>query len=144
MGVPQGSVLSVIFALKIDSIVTEISHYCERHLQRSLNMNMLSHWADTIGFKFSSSKTVCVCVHFCRLRSAHLNGTLTPFVEETKFLEVIFDNKLNIHSTHSLPQRKVCEGAQPSAWCCSHFLGSRTADAVTSFYIFIDRLLVLF
>ena len=60
--------------------------------------NMLSHWADTNGFKFSSSKTVCM--HFCRLRSAHpnpeltLNGTLIPDVEQTKFLGVIFDNKL--------------------------------------------------
>ena len=59
---------------------------------------MLSHWADTNGFKFSSSKTVCM--HFCRLRSAHpnpeltLNGTLIPVVEQTKFLGVIFDNKL--------------------------------------------------
>ena len=59
---------------------------------------MLSHWADTNGFKFSSSKTVCM--HFCRLRSAHpnpeltLNGTVIPVVEQTKFLGVIFDNKL--------------------------------------------------
>ena len=58
---------------------------------------MLSHWADTNGFKFSSRKIVCM--HFCRLRSAHpnpeltLNGTLTPVVEQTKFLGVIFDNK---------------------------------------------------
>ena len=91
MGVPQGSILSVtLFALKINSIVKAISpgvecslyvddflivhrskyiHIIERHLQRSLNM--LSHWADTNGFKFSSSKTVCM--HFCRLRSAHPN-----------------------------------------------------------------------
>jgi len=118
MGVPQGSVLSVtLVALKINSIVKAISpgiecslyvddflivyrskyiHIIECHLQRSLNM--LSHWADTNGFKFSSSKTVCM--HFCRLRSAHsnpeltLNGTLIPVVEQTKFLGVIFDNKL--------------------------------------------------
>jgi len=71
-------------------------HIIERHLQCSLNM--LSHWADTNGFKFSSSKTVCM--HFCRLRSAHpnpeltLSGTLIPVVEQTKFLGVISDNKL--------------------------------------------------
>jgi len=59
---------------------------------------MLSHWADTNSFKFSSSKIACI--HFCRLRSAHsnpeltLNGTLIPVVEQTKFLGVIFDNKL--------------------------------------------------
>jgi len=39
-------------------------------------------------------------MHFCRLGSVHpnpeltLNGTLIPVVEQTKFLEVIFDNKL--------------------------------------------------
>ena len=126
MGVPQGSILSVtLFALKINSIVKAISpgvecslyvddflivyrskyiHIIERHLQRIIerhlqrSLNMLSHWADTNGFKFSSSKTVCM--HFCRLRSAHLNpeltliGTLIPVVEQTKFLGVIFDNKL--------------------------------------------------
>ena len=59
---------------------------------------MLSHWADTNGFKFSSSKTLCV--HFCRLRSVHpnpeltLNGTLIPVVKHTKIVGVIFDNKL--------------------------------------------------
>jgi len=59
---------------------------------------MLSHWADTNGFKLSSSKTVCM--HFCRIRNAHpnpeltLSGTLIPVVEQTKFLGVIFDNKL--------------------------------------------------
>ena len=71
-------------------------HIIERHLQRSLNM--LSRWADTNGFKFSSSKTVCM--QFCRLRNAHpnsdlkLKGTLIPVVERTKFLGVIFDIKL--------------------------------------------------
>ena len=59
---------------------------------------MLSHWANTNGFKFSSSKTVCI--HFCRLRNAHqnpelkLNGTPIPVAEQTKFLGFIFDNKL--------------------------------------------------
>jgi len=59
---------------------------------------MLSHWADTNGFKFSSSKTVHM--HLCRLRSAHpnpelaLSGTLIPVVDQTKFLGVIFVNKL--------------------------------------------------
>jgi len=112
MGVPQGSLSVTLFALKINSIVKAISpgvecslhvddflivyrskyiHIIERHLQRSLNM--LSHWADTNGFKFSSSKTV-------RMHNSHpnpelkLNGTLIPVVEQTKFIGVIFDNKL--------------------------------------------------
>ena len=114
---PQGSVLSVtLFALKINSIVKAISpgvecslnvddflivyrskyiHIIERHLQRSLNM--LSHSADTNGFKFSRSKTVTVYVFLQTSQcSAHpnpeltLNGTLIS----SKFLGVIFDNKL--------------------------------------------------
>ena len=121
MGVPQGSVLSVtLFALKINSIVKAISpgvkcslyvddflivyrskyiHIIERHLQRSLNM--LSHWADTNGFEFSSSKTVCRPYAFLQTsqcssksRTYTINGTLIPVVEQTKFLGVIFDNKL--------------------------------------------------
>ena len=117
---PQGSLLSVkLFALKINSIVSTISpgvecslyvddflicyrskyvHIIERHLQRCLNK--LQEWADTNGFKFSESKTVCV--HFCRLRKQHADPTLTltlngkqiPVVEETKFLGLVFDRKL--------------------------------------------------
>ena len=109
MGVPQGSLLSVtLFALKINSISPGVEcslyvddflicyrskyvHIIERHLQRCLNK--LQDWADTNGFKFSESKTVCV--HLCRLRKEHsdptltLNGKQIPVVEvfeETKFL----------------------------------------------------------
>ena len=119
MGVPQGCILSVtLFALKINSIVKALCpgvecslyvddflicyrskyiHIIERHLQRCLNK--LQEWADTNGFKFSESKTVCV--HFCRLRkccsdpSVILNGKQIPVVQETKFLGLIFDNKLS-------------------------------------------------
>jgi ribonuclease HI len=118
-GLPQGSILSVIlFALKINSIVKTLSpgiecslyvddfvicyrskhiHIIERHIQGCLNK--LQDWADTNGFKFSTSKTVCM--HFCRLRKTHcepnltLNGNLIPLVEETKFLGLIFDRKLS-------------------------------------------------
>jgi len=80
MGVPQGSILSVtLFWLKINSIVKAISpgvecslyvndflicyrskhiHIIERHLQQCINK--LADWADTNGFKFSPSKTVCI------------------------------------------------------------------------------------
>ena len=66
-------------------------------LQRSLNK--LQHWADSNGFKFSSTKTICV--HFCRLRKAHpdpqllLSGTPIPVDEQTKFLGLVFDKKLS-------------------------------------------------
>jgi len=120
MDVPQGSILSVtLFGLKINSIIKAISpggvdcslyvddflicyhskhsHIIERHLQQCLNK--LSHWADTNGFKFSFSKTVCI--HFCRLRKLHpdlqlfLNGAPVPVVEETKFLGIIFGSELS-------------------------------------------------
>jgi len=119
MGVPQGSILSVtLFGLKINSIVKAISpgvecslyvddfliryrskhiHIIERHLQQCLSK--LADWADTNGFKFSPSKTVCI--QFCKLRKPHpepillLNGTPVPVVEETKFLGVVFDCKLS-------------------------------------------------
>ena len=72
-------------------------HIIERHLQRCLNK--LQHWADTNGFKFSTSKTVCV--HFCHLRKLHpdpqllLYGNPIPVVEKVKFLGIIFDRKLS-------------------------------------------------
>ncbi|OOZ61509.1 hypothetical protein BOW45_13050 [Solemya velum gill symbiont] len=94
MGVPQGSILSVVlFPIKINSIVfcmktdTEGSlyvddssisyrskHMCtmERHLQQCLNK--LDKWANTDGFKFSKTKTVCI--HFCQLRGLHPDPTL--------------------------------------------------------------------
>jgi len=72
-------------------------HIIERHIQQCLNK--LSDWADTNGFKFSSSKTLCM--HFCRLHKLHqdpvliLNGSAIPVVEETKFIGIIFDRKLS-------------------------------------------------
>jgi len=69
-------------------------HIIEQHLQRSLNK--LQHWVDSNGFKFSSTKTVCV--HFCHLHKVYpdpqllLNETV---VEQTKFLGLIFDKKLS-------------------------------------------------
>jgi len=119
MGEPQGSILSVtLFGLKIKSIVKAISpgvecslyvddflicyrskhiHIIKRHLQQCLSK--LTDWADSSGFKFSPSKTICI--HFCKLRKPHpeptllLNGTHVPVVEEIKFLCVIFDCKLS-------------------------------------------------
>ena len=69
----------------------------ERQLQ--LCLNKVEKWADENGFKFSKTKTVCI--HFCSKRKLHPDPTLTiyntqfPVVSQTKFLGVIFDNKLN-------------------------------------------------
>jgi len=55
-------------------------HIIERHQQC---LSKLSDWADTNGFKFSPSKTVCI--HFCKLRKLYpdpvlLLGTVHPFL----------------------------------------------------------------
>ena len=119
MGVPQGSILSVtLFNLKINSIVNILSPTIEKSLyvddflisfrsknmncierQLQLSLNEIQNWANENGFKFSTSKTVCV--HFCHRRGLHadpdlkLNNRNIPVVEQTKFLGVIFDRKLN-------------------------------------------------
>ena len=126
-GVPQGSILSVtLFNLKINNIATctkpgtESSLYVDdflacvrsqqmRSIERQLQvcLNNLQRWSEENGFKFSESKTVCM--HFCNKRSVHpdpvllLNKQPIPIVNETKFLGIIFDNKLSfIPHLHSL------------------------------------------
>jgi len=92
-----------LFGLKINSIVKAISpgvecslyvddflicyrskhiHIIERHLQQCLNK--LADWADTNGFKFSPSKTVCI--HFCKLRKSHPESNLLLFPRGSKFV----------------------------------------------------------
>ena len=118
-GVPQGSVLSVtLFALSINGvsslIPSDVLHTLfvddlsisfsgsrmttiERKLQ--LTVNSITNWADANGFKFSTSKTVIV--HFCRVRGLHpdpdiyLYGKRISCVQQTRFLGLTFDSKLN-------------------------------------------------
>ena len=104
---------------------------------------MLSHWADTNGFKFSSSKTVCM--HFCRLRSAHpnpeltLNGTLIPVVEQPNFSESF----LTI-SSHSFQTFVTLKKSVRRRWTFYVLLLTRPGEPTsTCCYIFIDRLFVL-
>ena len=117
-GVPQGSVLSVtLFALAINGITSVVPPgvmytlfvddfsvsfagsrmaVVERKLQ--LTVNKIVEWAGKNGLRFSTSKTVAV--HFCKIRGIHpdpdlyLNGQRIPCVEETRFLGLIFDNRL--------------------------------------------------
>ena len=119
MGVPQGSILSVtLFSLKINSLAKVLSkdvegslyvddflmsyrssntRSCERQLQGSLKK--IEEWCTENGFKFSSSKTVCL--HFHKKRGTlpdpdlFLYGKKIRVVRETKFLGVTFDQKLS-------------------------------------------------
>ena len=119
MGVPQGSILSVtLFSLKINSLAkvlskdvegslyvddflmsyrAKTSKTCERQLQGCLHK--IEKWCTENGFKFSQSKTVCVHFHNKRGISyepnLNLNGQNIKVVRETKFLGVIFDQKLS-------------------------------------------------
>ena len=119
MGVPQGSILSVtLFSLKINSLAKVLSQdvqgslyvddflmsyrakstkTCERQLQGCLRK--IEEWCTENGFKFSLAKTLCV--HFHNKRSILpepnliLNGKKITVVKETKFLGVLFDQKLS-------------------------------------------------
>ena len=70
---------------------------CKRQLQGCLRK--IEDWCTEKGFKFSPNKTVCV--HFHNKRSIlpepdlFLNGNKIKVVRATKFLGVIFDQKLS-------------------------------------------------
>ena len=86
MGVPQGSILSsVLFSLKINNIVKSVLKGSEAslfmddfalcirekflpHAQRFMQLcvNSVQDWISNNGFKFFTSKTVCM--HFCNQR----------------------------------------------------------------------------
>jgi len=117
-GIQQGSLISVLcFLAAIDDVVKcvpdrmlstlymdDFTILCtgpsmpsiERQLQ--LTLNKLSQFEKTTGFKFSTSKTVCM--HFCRKRKAHddpqltLGNTVIPVVETNPYLGLIFDSRL--------------------------------------------------
>ena len=70
---------------------------CERQLQGCLHK--IEDWCTENGFKCSPSKTACV--HFHNKRgilpepNLNLNGNKITVVKETRFLGVIFDQKLS-------------------------------------------------
>ena len=118
-GVPQGSILSLIlFNIKINSIVkcldddSNCSLYVDDFLvcfrskdMESIemklhgNLNKIELWALQNGFKFSKTKTQCF--HYCQQRRLHLhphltiNGSEIPVVDETNFLDVLFNRQLS-------------------------------------------------
>ena len=77
--------------------VNKYTKTCERRLQCCLNK--IEKWCIENGFKFSKTKSVCV--HFNKKRgilpepNLTLNGQKIKVVKETKFLGVIFDQKLS-------------------------------------------------
>ena len=133
MGVLQCSILSVtLFILNINSIahvipssfekslfVDDFSISCSRNMasierQLQLCLNKVAKWADENGFKCSNTKTIFM--HFFNKRNLHPDPTLTiynsqiPVVSQTKFLGVIFDNKLNFKAHIDYIHQK-CEKA---------------------------------
>ena len=118
MGVSQGSILSpALFSIKINNIVkavlkgTDCSLFVddfalcvsgktlnivERAMQ--LCVNSVQKWVTENGFKFSTSKTVCIHFHqqygFFPDPNILLGKTPIKVVREAKFLDVIFDTKL--------------------------------------------------
>ena len=84
-------------------------HSIERQLQ--LSLNKIFTWSVENGFKFSKTKTVAV--HFCQLRTPHLDpelrldGDIIQVVEETKFLGLTFDHKISF-LPHILSLKSKC------------------------------------
>ena len=68
-----------------------------------LSVNSVQNWVSNNGFKFSTSKTVCM--HFCNQRKHFseppilLDKTPIKVVTEAKFLGVVFDRTLS-YSSH--------------------------------------------
>ena len=119
IGVPQGSTLSVtLFAVKINSLAKQIPqhifsslfvddlqiaysdpniHDMQTELQQSINA--IASWADTNGFRFSTTKTTVM--HFSGgvapvlTPKLHLKGKTIPVSERVKFLGLYWDPKLN-------------------------------------------------
>ena len=119
MGVPQGSILSVtLFVLKINSITEAVnfgfdkslfvddfsitySSPCMAAIEARMQgcLDRVERWSNENGFRFSKTKTVCM--HFCNKRVLHpdpqlkINGSLIPVVQQTRYLGLVFDSKLN-------------------------------------------------
>ena len=136
MGVPQGSTLSpTLFNSKINNIVkavlngTDCSLFVDdfalcvsgktlNRVERAMQLcvNSVQKWVTENGFKFSTSKTVCIHFHkqYVFLSPPDPNILLgkTPIklVREAKFLDVIFVTKLTFKN-HIQYLKSSCQKA---------------------------------
>ena len=134
MRVPQGSILSpALFSIKINNIVkavlkgTDCSLFVDdfalcvsgktlNRVERAMQLcvNSVQKWVTENGFKFSTSKTVCIHFHqqygFFPDPNILLGKTPIKVVREAKFLGVIFDTKLTFKN-HIQYLKTSCEKA---------------------------------
>ena len=141
-GVPQGGVLSVaLFALMIndvgdslppsvgrslfvDDLAVWVSASTAPSLERQLQhaVTGLERWTNMNGFRFSTSKTVCM--HFCRRRGhcpdpeLWLDREPIPVASETRFLGLVFDRRLT-YREHFKILREKCFKAMNILKCVS-------------------------
>ena len=117
MGVPQGSILSLaLFSIKINIVKavlkgTDCSLFVDdfalclsgktlNRVERDMQLcvNSVQKWVSENGFKFSTSKTVCIHFHqqygFPPDPNILLGKTPIKVVKEANFLGLIFDTKL--------------------------------------------------
>ena len=118
IGVPQSSILSpALLSIKINNIVKAVlkGTYCSlfvddfamcvsgkvlNRVERAMQLcvNSVQKWVSENGFKFSTSKMVCIHFHqqyvFFLDPNILLGKTPIKVVREAKFLGVIFDMKL--------------------------------------------------
>ena len=120
MGVPQGSILSpALFSIKINNIVKAVlkgidcslfvddfalcvSGKTLNRVERAMQLcvNSVQKWVSENGFKFSTSKTVCI--HFYQQHvffpdpNILLGKTPIKVVKEAKFLGLIFDTQIKV------------------------------------------------
>ena len=102
--VPQ----NVSGSLYVDDLILHSSSAHVPSIERRLQIaiNRVYSWAENHGFEFSNDKTVAV--HFHRKRGLHQepslsrNGHIIIFNTSTKFLGLIFDQRLNwkLHIEH--------------------------------------------
>ena len=162
IGVPQGSILSVtLFSIKMNRITqcltarTEGSVFVDdflilyrsKHLrtierQLQLCLNKLDSWANTNGFSFSNTKTVCI--HFSKLRKQYGSPNLTlgiskiPVVPEHKFLGVTYDSKLSF-IPHLKETRLKCSKALNLLRAVAHTDWGSDRDTLLSLYRLLIR-----